>query len=181
MTVKDGNGCTTQSSVKVSAVPVFALQLQTVSEPSGYACRSTAVASLGASPYTYQWSNGQTGAVASQLPEGAFSVVVKDATGCVAARTGHCGSSLKGGGVEEVSISPNPASTHLFLSARLAYPEKVQVSLLSATGQKLYEQTYQGDLIEERIDLHHFPSGLYLLRFATHSGFQQTEFVSIVR
>ncbi len=36
----------------------------------------------GTAPYTYQWSNGESDAVATQLPAGTQSVVITDANGC---------------------------------------------------------------------------------------------------
>jgi hypothetical protein len=42
----------------------------------------TATASGGTAPYTYQWSNGATGATATGLLPGTYSVYVVDATGC---------------------------------------------------------------------------------------------------
>lgn len=38
----------------------------------------------GVAPYTYTWSDGQTGATAQGLAVGVYSVTVQDATGCVA-------------------------------------------------------------------------------------------------
>lgn len=41
-----------------------------------------AIANGGTAPYTYNWSNGQTGATASNLAYGYYSVYVTDANGC---------------------------------------------------------------------------------------------------
>ncbi|MGB3143015.1 MAG: HYR domain-containing protein [Maribacter sp.] len=43
---------------------------------------ATAVPSGGASPFTYQWDNGETTATANNLSVGPHSVVVRDANGC---------------------------------------------------------------------------------------------------
>ena len=42
----------------------------------------------GVAPYTYFWSNGQTGSTITGLTSGLYSVSVTDATGCVQSRTG---------------------------------------------------------------------------------------------
>ena len=43
---------------------------------------ATAVPSGGASPFTYQWENGETTATANNLSVGPHSVIVRDANGC---------------------------------------------------------------------------------------------------
>ncbi len=43
---------------------------------------ATAIVSGGATPYTYQWSNGQTTSTATNLSAGNYSVVVSDINGC---------------------------------------------------------------------------------------------------
>lgn len=180
VTVKDGNGCTAQLSATVPAIPAFTVQLQTVTEPAGNTCQSTAVASLGVPPYSFRWSNGQTGAVATQLPGGPFNVRVKDATGCISFKTGSCSVS-NARAASGVSISPNPANTHVAVYAHIPFSEKWQVSLVSPMGQTLFEQTYEGDLLEDRIDLLDYPVGCYLLRLSTPSGYRHAQVVAVVR
>ena len=181
VTVKDGNGCTAQLSATVPAIPVFGVQLQTLPESTGNACQSTAIPSLGTPPYSFRWSNGQTGAVATQLSQGPFNVLVKDATGCTSFRTGSCSLINTRAVGEAVSITPNPANTHIALYAHLPFSERWQVSLISPIGQTLFEQTYTGDTVEDRIDVRDFPEGCYLLRLATSSGYWHAERVAVVR
>lgn len=180
VTVKDANGCTAQLSATIPAIPVFSVQLQTVTEPMGNTCQSTAVASLGVPPYSFRWSNGQTGAVATQLPGGPFNVRVKDATGCTTIKSGSCAiNDFRA--ASGVSISPNPANTHVAVYAHIPLSERWQVRLSSLTGQTLFEQTYDGDLLEDRIDLLDYPVGCYLLSLSTPSGYRHAQVVAVVR
>ncbi|MEM1216098.1 MAG: hypothetical protein AAGJ82_10455, partial [Bacteroidota bacterium] len=45
---------------------------------------ATATASGGVAPYTYEWSNGQTGATINNVPGGTYGVTATDANGCEA-------------------------------------------------------------------------------------------------
>lgn len=89
VTVQDATGCEAAGEFKVETPPnhyyPFAFT-STLQEPD---CINTTNGQLTASlyasgytPYTYNWSNGATGAVASNLPDGNYSVTVTDDLGC---------------------------------------------------------------------------------------------------
>ena len=84
VTVKDSKGCTASAGFVVSKnsfqVPATVLQPTchdaedasvTLQEPIG-----------GTAPFTYQWSNGQTGTSLNDLGPGTYTVIVTDAAGC---------------------------------------------------------------------------------------------------
>jgi hypothetical protein len=85
-TVTDANGCVATSTAAVSEPA--ALSLGTTVE--NVDCNGEAGGSIGLSvsggvtPYTYIWSNGQTGASAAGLSAGTYSATVTDANGCTA-------------------------------------------------------------------------------------------------
>ena len=89
ITITDSNGCTSEYSVGISNIngPNVTLNL------SGSSCngdcdgQATASASGGQSPYTYQWSNGDTGTLADSLCAGLITVIVTDSNGCITIMT----------------------------------------------------------------------------------------------
>jgi hypothetical protein len=89
-TVTDANGCTEGGTVSVTGSGT-ALQLQgTVQVPAGCNIGGSATVAItnSAGPFTYQWSNGQTTAVATNLPVGNSTVTVTNtATGCTGTTT----------------------------------------------------------------------------------------------
>lgn len=85
VTVQDSKGCTASAGFVVSKnsfqVPATVLQPSchdaedasiTLQEPIG-----------GTAPFTYQWSNGQSGTSLTDLGAGTYTVIVTDAAGCI--------------------------------------------------------------------------------------------------
>jgi SdrD B-like domain/SprB repeat/Secretion system C-terminal sorting domain len=83
LTVTGSNGC---SSVGNTIVSLPAAPTVTISASSNATCSlggaATAAAANGVGPYTYAWSNGATGATASGLAGGAYTVTTTAANGC---------------------------------------------------------------------------------------------------
>jgi len=82
VTVTDFNGCTVQATIGVNKKP---LQLSTVvHQPTcSQDLGSISVTPTdGVPPYTYNWSNGETGNATDGLSDGNYIVTVTDATGC---------------------------------------------------------------------------------------------------
>ncbi len=90
VTVTDANGCTDTSSLQVVAPAALTLATQVVQAISCFGDtdgEALATATGGTAPFTYLWSNGQTTALADNLPGGTYSVAVTDANGCQAVQT----------------------------------------------------------------------------------------------
>ncbi len=92
VTVTDSKGCTTTASYTVTQ-PAAALSVSTiktdVSCHGGSSGSATATASGGTGPYTYSWSTSpvQTGATASNLTAGTYTVTATDSKGCTKTAT----------------------------------------------------------------------------------------------
>ena len=81
VTVTDGNGCTSVASGEITEPAEIILDVNVQNPCSGNA-NATVNATGGTPPFTYEWSNGQTGQAASGLTEGVYFVTVTDANGC---------------------------------------------------------------------------------------------------
>jgi gliding motility-associated-like protein len=84
--VTDQNGCTNSTNVILTDnfAPNASIE-STVPDCGQSNGQATAVATAGAAPYTYNWGTTpvQTGATATNLPEGDYFVTITDANGCI--------------------------------------------------------------------------------------------------
>ena len=86
VTVTDANNCTTTTQ----AVLVNPVTLTVSADVTCFGAGNgvvTATPAGGSAPYTYLWSNGQTGAVVANLFAGTYIVTATDANGCSATDT----------------------------------------------------------------------------------------------
>lgn len=84
VTVTDANGCTASSAYTISAPSGVAINVDTILPSTCGGANGSATISIagGVAPFTVNWSNGQTGTSATNLPAGSLSVMVVDSNGC---------------------------------------------------------------------------------------------------
>ena len=84
LNVTDSKGCTGSTTVTITQPPILNATITsanaTCSQNNGWA---TVTPTGGTAPYTYLWSNGQTGTTINNLGAGSYSVTVTDANGCM--------------------------------------------------------------------------------------------------
>ncbi|MDQ3015773.1 MAG: OmpA family protein [Bacteroidota bacterium] len=87
VTISDAQGKSAYASGIVSSSPVISIATLKEQNASDKLAKDGRVSSLvtgGTSPIEYNWSNGETTAIASALPEGTHTVRAIDANGCIA-------------------------------------------------------------------------------------------------
>jgi hypothetical protein len=84
VTVTDGQGCTAIGTVTIQALPVPTCTIAITNQvsPAGNDGAAEVTPIGGTPPYTFVWSNGQTGPQATGLVPGTYSATVTDANGC---------------------------------------------------------------------------------------------------
>jgi hypothetical protein len=87
--VTDANGCTDEASISISQPS--ALNMTTAIEDAidcyGFTGEISASADGGTRPYNYNWNNGATAIINSNIDAGSYTVTVTDANGCSLVRT----------------------------------------------------------------------------------------------
>ncbi|MGI9545060.1 MAG: hypothetical protein ACR2MX_17495, partial [Cyclobacteriaceae bacterium] len=82
--VTDANGCESEASVTITEPGVFGCEITLVNHVTcfdGMDGSATVTPMGGTAPYTYLWSNGETGQTATALPVGNHMVTITDANG----------------------------------------------------------------------------------------------------
>src|SRR5690554_6201910 len=88
--VTDANGCQVQQSFSIGQPTPIIINAVNI---TGASCNGQADGSItisvngGLTPYTYSWSNNQTGTSLSNLTGGTYTVTVTDANGCTEQKT----------------------------------------------------------------------------------------------
>lgn len=87
VTVTDDNGCTASTTVSVNNNSTGAASAAVVNNVlcnGGSTGQASASITGGQSPFTYLWSNGDTGAIADSLTAGTHTVSITDVNNCIA-------------------------------------------------------------------------------------------------
>jgi len=117
VTVTDATGCTASTTVTVEPGPEGIWLMPSSTPASCGACDGTAQPHpmLGAPPYTYQWSDGQTTELATGLCPGEYTVTVTDTQGCANSATVFVGSQgnliVNGSGTDAACSSNDGTAT----------------------------------------------------------------------
>ncbi len=85
VTVTDSKGCTVTGTATITQPPALVIASVPVNANCGLANGSATVSGTGGfAPYTWAWSNGQTGSSATGLLAGTYTVVITDLNLCTA-------------------------------------------------------------------------------------------------
>lgn len=92
VTVTDSKGCSSVKAITVTAATCGTMTVTTSQDPiqcsSGEYGKISAAVVGGTSPYTYQWTGGQSGQILNWTKIGNYTVTVTDVAGCTAVGTG---------------------------------------------------------------------------------------------
>ena len=138
--VSDVNGCNSSVPITISTPTAITFSTNSTDELLGLDGTATASVSGGTAPYSYLWTpGGQTGATATGLAAGTYTVEVTDANGCtestqvqVASQVGlneHSSSDI-------ISIYPNPATEQLYIRS-LVGNDPIEINIYAVDGQLL--------------------------------------------
>lgn len=89
VTVTDDKGCTYSDNILVNTSPAMAVQSSSTDATCFNGASGTAevLVNSGATPFTYNWSDGQSASQAINLMAGSYTVTVTDANGCTVEET----------------------------------------------------------------------------------------------
>lgn len=129
----------------------------------------TVNASGGTGPYQYSIDNGlnfQTGNVFTNVTNGTYTVIVKDANGCTYSESIEVSGTVEPSVVWGLTIAPNPGDGLFRIEMGNAPAGKMQVTVYDAAGRLIQnlEFSSNGGPFQTSIDLTAMPAGMYLLR-----------------
>ena len=125
------------------------------------------VVSGGQSGYTFDWSNGRTGAYETNLTEGDYAVTVTDDNGCQIVE--HINIQPTEESEAPLLLSPNPADTYFNLSYELEEEQYVFISIFNSQGHYLYRMTKFTSTVQETISTSSWENGTYYVQILLRS------------
>ena len=159
VTVTDDNSCTAIDSINILEPDPLGITT-TASDDS-----VTANVTGGTAPYTYLWSDGQTGQTAYELAPGNYIVTVTDANGCPNTATATVTGIDKQFTGRVLRVYPNPTEGSFYINISTIDKNDMELEIFNLLGNRIYHQTVPAvDRYEGHIDLREEPSGMYFLR-----------------
>lgn len=174
ITVTDGNNCSIDVAGVINGpgcnmtVGVTGVDVSAFGANDGSA---SAVASGGASPYTYTWSpSGGTSSNASNLAPDTYYVIVTDANGCSESGNVTINEVPQSASIDDVKtieakLYPNPTNGALNVSLSEGIDN---ISIFSMNGKLVFNQTVHSDKIT--IDVSNLKAGTYIHQIETELG-----------
>lgn len=119
--------------------------------------------------------SGQTGQVINATANGDYWVIYTDGNGCASMSSDTVTVQDIGVGEEwwsaALQLSPNPASSLVYLDFSVSHPCAVEVELINAVGQVISTTPIQANgQVHQALNISGIPAGVYLVRI--HSGNQ---------
>ncbi len=173
VTVTDAAGCTSVIGGLVTQPASALAATSTVVDESGPAAADGSIALAptgGTAPYTYLWSNGQTGQTATGLVGGSYTCTITDANGCTTIVSALVNTlvGVSAGPQLGLEVFPNPSQGVFFASYSLASPEDLQVAVYNKLGQRIWNKTIpQASIGKVEIALGEIASGVYSVELRT--------------
>lgn len=135
----------------------------------------TASVSGGAAPFTYLWSNGDTGMVADSLLPGTYTVTITDANGCsdTASVLVNFTTGISENAVNGINVYPNPSNGEFVLVYNFTDVTDATITITNVLGETVYSTQAQGLLKGNYpVSLKGYAAGAYLVRVVTATGVQ---------
>ena len=167
VTITDANNCSSTSSVTVSQPAAIALTTGSTPSIAGQSTGSATVQNVtgAVSPYTLNWSNGDSTLTADNLAAGTYTVTLTDANGCQQTATATVNTVTGLGTVTtdiNFSVFPNPANSQLNLTFN-NLKENGTISITNTLGQKVSDQEVKQNTHSVTIDVSKLATGVYVL------------------
>jgi PKD repeat protein len=151
-------------TVMVGASPVVNLDITNASSATASDGSATANPSGGLSPYSFQWSTGDTDNSIEDIPAGLYSLIVTDAAGCATTTPVEIDflDAVTGNDVS-LAVYPNPAENAFFIEMKNMNAQ--QIKLVNTLGQSIIVRNIQSDI--EKLDVSDIKPGVYFLEIKT--------------
>ncbi|MFK7932987.1 MAG: M12 family metallo-peptidase [Saprospiraceae bacterium] len=180
VTISDANDCQFDTTFVIQNPEILVATASATGTDSNTGTASVEVIG-GASPYTYNWSNGATTSTIENLMAGDYEVVITDGNGCTTtavANVDMVSNLLERTDIQLFNLFPNPNTGAFNLQIELAERQEVEVLVYNAIGQIVQNEVLDlATNINHPIELKQKIAGVYWLVLKTEKGQGNQRFI----
>lgn len=179
LTVTDRTGRSVKGTVNISQPEELRVGAEIANETNrGNDGAINVKASGGTAPYTYEWSNGTTGADNEDLDTGEYMLLVRDANGCTVEQTYHIDKNKEYNTV----IYPNPSDGRFNLSFDNLEAARYELRVYDSHGILVLEKNndISSSLQIETLDLSEKGKGIYFIKIVYDGVHEETRRVIVI-
>jgi len=172
LVMTDATGCAGAISIEVTEPDELALILNSMPSSGDDGVITVNVAG-GTPPYEYQWSDGQTTQIATDLPPGTYNVIVTDANGCTV--SGNVTVDMFTNIIDlaylnAFDVSPNPSNGQFIIDLDFEVRQKMNIFVFSALGQQVTALQHTSKKLTIPVDISEQCAGNYFVVVQTEKG-----------
>lgn len=170
--VTDANGCIGVLTVVVSEPSPMSLTYNTMPSSGNDGTASVNV-SGGTPPYSYQWSDGQTGQTATGLAPGTYTVAITDANGCTINGSVSVEEYTGTYDLENLTnfeLYPNPSTGEFTIALDFTVFEKADIFVYNTLGQGIAALYREGTNLRVPMNISGQAAGTYFVIIQTDKG-----------
>ncbi len=161
--VVDANGDTHEYFATIYQPDSLDIAIEVVNASADCNGSAQAITIGGTPPYTYQWSDGQTTEIATDLCVGSYGVIITDSNHCSKTKMIEVSFSTNSNEFSGVAFSyyPNPVNDYLNVQFEQSISKEVSISIIDASGKNIQNQILTGTQME--LDMTSLNNGVYFL------------------
>lgn len=180
-TVTDANGCVSTTGITISEPPAITATLTSTDENGTNGDgTATATAAGGTPPFTYDWSNGQTGPSIANLSADIYTVTITDANGCTLIETVTVDQNTAVTDIEHLEafeLYPNPSDGQFTILVEFETSETATLAIYNVLGQEIFSKEISGQSVSTPVEMKEQASGIYFAELSTEEGRAVVRFV----
>ena len=178
LTVTDKAGRSAKGTVNIGQPEELRLSIEIANETNRGNDGSLRVnVNGGTPPYTYEWSNGATGATNANLSKAEYTILVRDANGCTIEQTYQVDRFKE----YKTVIYPNPNNGRFNLSFDNLETDRYELKIYDAFGAIVFEKSSDitSALHTETLDLSEKGKGIYFIKIIYDGEHEETSRIVI--
>ena len=170
--ITDENDCVSVVNATVTEPAPIVILFDPTYPTTGNDGALQAIVIGGQSPYIYNWSDGQTGPLATNLSPGNYTVTITDDNDCTTSTSFLLtpASNEELSAIDYFNVFPNPNTGIFWIDIVQKTNRDLTIKVFNTLGQRLKEWKESDAIIHKTVSLENLSSGLYFIEISSEDG-----------